>query len=134
MDRIKKYPWVGKFQRSLTMPQYLKKIAEEEGTFIPVATFTDENDAAVVPDSATWSLMQSDGTIINSREDVPISSPASANDIVLSGDDLAIQAGETAQYVERRVIAKGICDSDAGNNLPYRAECVFMLENSVGES
>ncbi len=116
------------------MPTALTTVAKEESTYIVTATAKDENGDAVIPDSGTWSLMDSAGAEINSRTDIVISSPASVNEIVLSGADLAIQAGETAQYVERRVVTKFICDTDAGNNLPVKAECVFMLENFVGES
>ena len=101
----------------------------EKSTLIFTVTFTDEAGGAVIPDSITWTLSDSDGTIINSREDVAIGSPASSVDIVLSGDDLAILSGETSATVSRRFTVKAVVDTDAGSNLPIKKEAIFPLEN-----
>ena len=111
------------------MATILTTVAKEEGTYMITCAFTDEDGDAVAPDSITWTLSDSNGSIINSREDVAVGSPASSVDIVLSGDDLAIQAGETASTVTRRITIEAVYDSDAGSDLPLKDEAVFPLEN-----
>jgi len=117
------------------MATELEEIAREESTYIITCAFVDEDDDAVTPDAdtITWSLMDTNGNIINSREDVAIASLSSI-DVVLSGDDLAIQTGETGGFVSRRFLVKAVFDSDAGNNLPLRDEAIFSLENLTGVS
>lgn len=76
--------------------------AVEESAIVITAAYTDENGDAVTPSAATWSLCDEAGTIINSREDVAISSPTTSDDILLTGDDLAIT--ETTYEVYRYLI------------------------------
>jgi len=113
----------------------LTDIAEEESTYIITCTFRDEDDDLVTPNAATitWCLMDSKGNIINSRTNVAIASLSIIN-IVLSGDDLAIQTGETGEYVSRKLLVKAVFDSDVGNDLPLKSEAVFPLENLTGVS
>jgi len=109
------------------MPTNLETVAKEKGTYAITCTFTDEDDAAVTPDSIVWSLTDTDGTVINNRDQVAVAVPASSVEIVLSGDDLEVT--ETAGFVERRFIVEIVFDSDLGNNLPHKDECTFSLEN-----
>lgn len=60
----------------------------EKGTAIVTLTFTNENGAVVVPISAAWQLMKTDGSIVNGRAFADCS--FSGTEIVLSGNDLAI--------------------------------------------
>ena len=62
-------------------------IAIEQSTYVITASFTDETGAAVVPNSVTWTLVNGDGQVVNSRSAVSVT-PASSVTIVLSGDDL----------------------------------------------
>ena len=62
-------------------------------------TFKDEAGDAVSPESATWSLTDGDGVVVNSREDVTISSPTATEKISLSGDDLLYSDGEKRYLV-----------------------------------
>jgi hypothetical protein len=110
------------------MPTYLTTTAEEESTYLISAAFTDENDVAVVPDTITWTLTDADGNVINSREDVSVSSPAASVDIVLSGDDLGLQAGETGDVV-RILTIEATYDSDAGDDLPLKDKATFIIKN-----
>jgi len=64
--------------------------ADEKSTYAITVYFKDEDGDAVVPDSMKWTLTDRDGNIINSREDVEVSSLAAAEDIVLTDDDLQI--------------------------------------------
>lgn len=64
--------------------------ASEKGEYNILLEFKDDNDVARTPTSASWTLSKYDGTIVNSREDVTINSPASEETVKLSGNDLAI--------------------------------------------
>ncbi|KKN06567.1 hypothetical protein LCGC14_1075830 [marine sediment metagenome] len=122
--------------------------ASEEGTYaIDDIQFLDSQDppVAVTPEvgSVTWCLTDKNGTIINSREDVPITS-ASSMTIVLSGDDLAI-SGNADKYVtrngviieqyQRHVLVQGLVDTVIGtetlDNTPVTKEFIFYIENIV---
>lgn len=105
--------------------QTLSKKAKEGGTFVVRLTWLDEDDNAVTPDSATWSLTNSDGVIINSREDVAIAVPSTYNDVVLGPDDLLCSSH---QDEDRVVIGKFIYDSAAGSNLTGVDEVAFGIE------
>ena len=107
------------------MPTELAGTAIEESTFIVTASFTDEDDAAVTPNTVTWTLTDADGVVINSQLDGSVT-PGTAVEIVLSGDDLALDAGRTS---ERVLLIEGDYDSAAGSGLPLRDECRFDVTN-----
>jgi hypothetical protein len=69
-----------------------------------------------------------DENVISTRS-IPTDSLASDIDINLYGDDLAIQAGETAPLVWRYLIVRVTYDSDAGEDLPLNDEAIFPLNN-----
>ena len=109
------------------MPEFLSNKAVEESTFAITAAFTDSAGNAVVPNSLTWSLSDRDGTIINSREDVAIATPAASTTVVLSGDDLALADPDNSIRV---FIIKGNYDDPTlGNGLPIQDEAIFEIEN-----
>ena len=116
------------------MPTIITTQAQEQSFMVFTVAFTDELDAATVPSAITWTLTDSSGTVVNSREDVAVGTPAASVDIVLSGDDLSILSGETASIVSRRLTVKAVVDTDAGSNLPVKAEAVFPLENLLNVS
>ena len=105
------------------MPTNLSDRACESSTYIVTATFTDEDGDSVIPDSITWTLTDKKGNVINSREDVEVSSPATAVDIVLSGDDLAVTSTGTL----RILTVEAVYDSDAGLDLPLKDEARFHI-------
>ena len=122
--------------------------ASEEGTYaINEIQFLDSQDTpvAVTPEAGTvtWCLTDKNGDIINSREDVPITSAASMT-IVLSGDDLAISGnadkydtrdGVIIKLYERHVTVQGLVDTVIGtetlDNTPVTKEFIFYIENIV---
>jgi len=112
------------------MAQKLNTHAEEEGTYVITATFKDEDGNAEDVKTAKWSLTDRDGTVINSRSDVAISTPTSSEDIVLSGNDLALQSGETNLGI-RILIVEATYDSDLGSDLPLKGEAEFIIDNLV---
>jgi len=105
--------------------------AKEKSTYIVTCAFTDEDGDAVTPDSIVWTLADSSGNVINSRDQVSVATPAASIDIVLSGDDLQIGGDDEAALTQvgRRIIVEAVYDSDAGSNLPLKAEAAFVLEN-----
>jgi hypothetical protein len=103
----------------------------EEGTGVFTCTFRDEAGAGVTPSSATWTLTDTSGAVINSREDVAISSLAASVNIVLSADDLAISPGFSGAAEERVLTVEFVYDSDAGSDLPGKGECRFFIDQLV---
>ena len=105
--------------------------AKEKGSFVFDVAFTDEDDAAATPKTMTWSLTTTSGTSINNRLNVAVGAGdlAATVSIVLSGDDLAVQSGETNRYLRRRFVVEATYDSSLGNDLPVKEEAEFLLEN-----
>ena len=110
------------------MPKILNTHAQEKSVYVINCSFVDEDGDAVLPDSVNWTLTTESGTVINSRLSVP-ATPATSLDIVLYGDDLAIQSGETAAEVNRKVLLECVYDSDLGDNLPLKESVQFVLDN-----
>jgi hypothetical protein len=110
------------------MPKLLSKKAAEEGTYIITAEFVDDDGDSVAPDTLTWTLTDSSGTVINSRTSVSVSSPTSSEDIVLSGNDLALQTGESGDTL-RLLTVEATYDSDAGLDLPLKDVAFFYIKD-----
>lgn len=97
----------------------------EGGTYILQLTFADELGAAAVPVSATFTLTDDKGAIVNSRDDVAISPLAASTYIVLSGNDLLLSG---TQQATRTVTIKASYNSATyGSNLPLRATHDFII-------
>jgi len=113
------------------MPTTLEIHADEESTYLVTAAFTDAAGDAVTPNANTikWTLSDMEGTVINSRNNVVIASATSV-DIVLSGDDLALQTGETGT-VKRLLTVVAVYDSTEGTDLPLNGEIIFLLDPRV---
>jgi len=107
--------------------------AKEKSTFVITAAFTDEDGNAVAPKTLTWTLTDDGGTVINEKEDEVVSSPSASEDIVLSGDDLALQSGEETRGV-RILTVEATYDSDAGSDLPLNEEIRFIVDGLVAVS
>jgi len=100
--------------------------AIEDSTYVVTAAFTDEDGNDVTPNTVTWTLTTTNGTVINSRQDVS-ETPGTSVDIVLSGDDLAI--GSNGQH--RILTVEATYDSSYGTDLPLKARCSFKIESLV---
>ena len=83
------------------MPTQATVQAKQESYIVVQIAFTDEDSAAMTPDSIRWSWMTPAGAIINSRDKTVITA-ASTIKIVLSGDDLAMQ--NSASKLERGIL------------------------------
>ncbi len=109
---------------------------EEEGSGIIQCVFTDEDGNAVTPNAGTvtWTLTNrpvhgTTPTIINSREQVAITSASTIN-IPLSGNDLAMLAGEVSDaFAERVLLVEYVYDSTVATDLPDKAQHVFKVNN-----
>lgn len=107
----------------------LTEEAVEESTYVVTLTFTDAGGVAVTPDALTWSLTTPAGTVINARAGV-VATPDTSVALVLSGDDLTMQAGETGT-VRRLLTVQATYSSTEGANLPLRDEYLFNLRPLV---
>lgn len=110
------------------MPITLSEHANEQSTYVVDFNFTDEDEAAVVPNALTWSLLNGEGAVINGRLEVSIT-PAASVTIVLSGADLVASEGST-----RVVLIEATYDSDLGSDLPLRDTVTFQIANLIGVS
>ena len=110
----------------------LDEKAPEGGTFGIRCDFVEkmpDGDVPITPNPGLkWSLFDSRGTVINGKEDVPIS-PAQSIYIVLTGDDLALAGGPTKRYVT----VEGTYDGILGTGLPLISEVSFQIKNLVGK-
>lgn len=114
--------------RPATGPTYLEAHAVEGSTYPITLNFRNHNGAPATPDSATWTLTDINGNVINGRLNEAIAPVSSQETIVLSGNDLALGANDTGQ---RLVVARAIYDSDLGNDLPLVDEIAFYIDRLV---
>ncbi len=91
------------------MPK-LTSIAREGSTYQVTVAFKDADGDVMTPDTATWTLMDGDKTVVNGREDVAIASPTSEEVIVLGAADL-VCSGATAH--DQRILFVR-CTYDSG--------------------
>ena len=102
------------------MPQVINETINEGGTVAITVTCKDETGSLFIPNSASWTLTDENGTtIINSRKDVSISSLDSTMTIALYGDDLAISGSSDEA---RLFTIEGTYDSTLGSNLPFKQD------------
>lgn len=106
------------------MPVKLSTHAIERGTYVITLSFTDENGDAVTPNTATWTLTDRAGVVVNGREDVTISSLAATKDVVLSGADLAVTDN---RYRHRLFTVEYTYTSSLGT-LPGKEEVGFYID------
>lgn len=99
---------------------HLETKAPEEGHY----TITASSTAAAT--ALKWSLVDEDGTVINSRSSVAIASPTTANAIELDGDDLAIA---NARKLRRWVTVYG---TYSGGTKSITGECSFDIDPLKG--
>jgi hypothetical protein len=109
------------------MPTILSTKAIEKGSLVISGAFTDENGAAVIPKTITWTLIDADTkTVVNEREQIEVT-PAAAVDILLQGDDLAILHGKGEEL--REVIVEWTYDGALGNDIPQKDRVRFYVTN-----
>lgn len=108
------------------MPTKLAISAVEESTYVVSITILDESGNEVTPNSMTWTLTDVLGTVINGRQNQPITPTASRVDIVLSGEDLSLPAGSGNTRI---LTIQGTYDSVLGTGLSLKDKAVFIIED-----
>ena len=111
------------------MPARATDYAVEGSTFAITVSFYDEDGNAVTPSAITWSLYDTAGAIVNSRQNVAVAAPSSAVTIVLSGNDLALES-ESVRSETRRLLVSATYDSDLGSSLPMTESFEFKVMNT----
>jgi hypothetical protein len=107
----------------------LEERPNEKGTAVFTIAFTDEDENAVVPNTAAWQLMKTDGTIVNERSFENCSFTGDA--VVLSGDDLQLFDNDS----KKRVFAiHATYNSTAGDDLPLNDEVMFKITDLVSQT
>lgn len=104
----------------------LTTAANEQSVYWITVGFLDEDNNAMAPDVATWTLTDLEGHIINTREDVSITTPETSEVIELSGNDLAVDGND---IVERLVTLEGTYTSvNYGASKPFKIQIKFPIE------
>lgn len=107
------------------MATTLTTIATEGSTYVVTCAFYDEDGGAEIPTSdVTWRLLDDKGNEISTGSE----SAAASVDIVLSGDDLAVDD----QYRELHwvnLVVSTTYDSTLGSDLPLVDVVKFQIRN-----
>ncbi len=107
----------------------LTTVANEKSTYWITIGFLDEDNGAMAPDVATWTLTDMEGNVLNAREDVAISTPETEEILELSGDDLAVDGND---IVNRLVTLEGTYTSDThGADKPFTLQIQFPVEPAI---
>ena len=106
------------------MTKLLKLSAIENSTYVVSLTFKDQDGSNVMPTSATWTLTDAEGTVINSRENVAISPLAATANIILQGLDLAAGDGS----LQRNISITAAYNSLGSIGLPLLGSVDFYIE------
>lgn len=102
---------------------------KENSTAIITLTFTDKDGIEVMPVSAAWQLQNHDGIVINGRSFE--NCPFLGNEVVLSGNDLAIFGATDSGY--RIFAVEVVYHSKAGNYLPLTDEIRFRIQRLISQ-
>ncbi len=98
--------------------------ATEGGVFVVTFAFTDAQGTAVVPTTASWTLKDRSGAVMNGRSAVSVT-PAASVDVTLSGDDLVALDGVD----EWRVFTVDyVYTSTEGSDLPMSGSALFKIK------
>ncbi len=109
------------------MPAIISAAAREGSTFVITCAFKDETGTAVSPTTMTWTLTDTNNNVINSREDVAISSPTSSENIVLGGSDLPILTGGSDRILI--LTLEGTYTSANGSGLALKEQVRFTVKD-----
>lgn len=99
--------------------------AIEGSTCVIQVDFYDESENPVTPTSATWTLTDSSGSVVNSREDEIISSLDTTVYIVLSGADLVTNSHSLEELT---LTITATYNSAYGSGLPMIAQGKIPVE------
>lgn len=99
--------------------------ATEGSTYVVTAAFTDEDGDAVVPASITWTLTDSQGSVINERDGVEVETPAASVDILLQGADLEADPSGGGYLL---FTIDATYNSSLGSGLPLVGQCRIEVD------
>jgi hypothetical protein len=105
------------------MDVYLNKIAEEYSNYTVSIAFKDEVGNAVTPTAATWTLIDGNSLVVNSKSDISISSPGSTENINLTSSELTISANDN----KRTLIIDYTYNSDYGSGRKKQMRYHFFI-------
>jgi hypothetical protein len=87
----------------------------------------------------SWTLTDTDGNVINTKEQVAINAGALGTDVdlygnaativTLQGDDLGVLSTETGEIITRYVVIEAIYDDVYGNDLEVTDYLKISIEN-----
>lgn len=93
-------------------------------------TFTNFDGAAFTPKTCKWSLTDSLGVVINSRNRVTVTPTSSTHSFLLQGADLKFAiTGVTGNA--RVFTVEGTFDHALGNDIPFREQFGFKVIDTV---
>lgn len=104
-------------------------IPNERGTGVFTLEFLSETDQVIVPVTAAWQLMWTDGTVVNNRSFA--NCPFTGTTVAISGDDLQLFDNDD----RRRIFAiQATYNSKAGVNLSLNDEVMFRINNLISQT
>jgi len=109
----------------------LSTVANEQSVYWITVNLWDDDGTAMDNNDLvlTWTLTDLSGNLINSREDVSVSSPTDEETIELSGADLAVDGND---IVQRIMTLEGTYDSKAnGDDKPFKFQIKFPIQPVV---
>jgi len=98
----------------------------ESAAIVLRVTFRDMDNELFTPTSCVWSLTNPDKAVVNGRDRVAVSISGNYHDFVISGDDIVYADGEY-----RTFLVEGLYDSAFGNDIPFREEAKFFIQDTV---
>ena len=105
---------------------------KENSTAHITLAFTDQDGVATNPVTASWTLTRSDGSVVNSQEDIVLTPGSSSYDIYLTGDDLPSSTNSSYELLILTVSAT--YDYGGDEDLPYKAEFGIEVTNLTAVS
>lgn len=92
-------------------------------------TFAQGDGSALVPKDIKWSLSTDDGTIVNSRRDEDIATPAAVVNVKLWGDDTALIDG--IESVTRAFTIRALYDDAPDIDIEVNNEILFDIDEII---
>jgi hypothetical protein len=111
-------------------PQIIEIYADQESSIVLELDVEDENGNAVAPNELYWQLAFPDGSIVNDREAVEITTPTATSTVMLSGADLAVQDGDEVPAV-RYLSLYATYDSGDVTDIPLRQEHILHIRQAI---
>jgi hypothetical protein len=100
----------------------------ESSTIKIAVTFTDLDGNLFHPKTCVYSLSDSTGNIIGSIDRTVVTIIGTSHNFIISGTNLQITGSDPGKRI---VTIEGTYDCLYGNDLPFREECMFEIENTV---